>query len=617
MEGRVATFDPEVTQMKTRDRKRVFWWALALALLVSAVAGSWAFADRGEVEFTATLYADVIRFEADGAAGLLVVVYDLAENELWNSGVAAGGFVDWDRTNEQGERLANGYYLYLAQGWDGSGALVLNKAGKVVLLPGEQVALRSAPTVSNPSDGGAWRTDDPIFAPKAYDAANWYVSGNLGVGTDTPSRPLHVLDGSMLLEHTSDTIRQYFYSPARRWMFFASGLDGAFGIYDLDAGARRLTIGTSGNVGIGVDAPTRTLDVSGDINWSGSLYHGGSRWLHFSDTDNIYFGVNAGDGSTYQSNHNLVIGNGALRSNWAGDYNIAIGTDAMAASDQGHENVAVGYWAMKDNTTGDDNVAIGAQAMGSNESGEDNVAIGSGALNRNIGGSDNVAVGFFALFDPGPHEKNTVVGSWALNDVSGGTNNTALGYMAGGNLTSGSHNIYIGARGAASESNTIRIGSNLGDETDHTQVFFHGIHGVTVSGGTAVYIKPNGQLGTTTSSARFKTGIADLGPTSDVLYDLRPVTFAYKWEIDPLGITQYGLIAEEVAEVAPDLVIYDDAGDPYTVRYEQLVPLLLNELQEQEAEIDELQAKVAELDELRALVDRIGTRLVELESASQ
>ena len=112
---------------------------------------------------------------------------------------------------------------------------------------------------------------------------------------------------------------------------------------------------------------------------------------------------------------------------------------------------------------------------------------------------------------------------------------------------------------------------------------------------------------TATSSARFKTDIADLGPASNVLYDLRPVTFEYKPEIDPLGITQYGLIAEEVAEVAPDLVVYDDAGDPYTVRYEQLVPLLLNEVREHEATIAEL----------RALVDDLSTRLVELESASQ
>jgi len=125
-----------------------------------------------------------------------------------------------------------------------------------------------------------------------------------------------------------------------------------------------------------------------------------------------------------------------------------------------------------------------------------------------------------------------------------------------------------------------------------------GIYGATASGGTAVYIKSDGQLGTLTSSARFKTGIVDLGSTSDVLYDLRPVAFEYKPEIDPVGLTQYGLIAEEVAEVAPDLVIYDEAGDPYTVRYEQLVPLLLNEVQKLQANNEALLERMAELEQV-------------------
>ncbi len=258
--------------MSRTTRRAVFWGVLWAVVAAAAVAPFWAAADdAGRAEFSATLYADVIRFEADGVASLRVVIYDLSESELWDSTAVAGDTVDWDRTNAVGERLANGYYLYLAQGWDGSGTLILYKAGKVVLLPGDQVRLQAAPVASDDSDNGAWRTGDPIFAPKAYDATNWYVSGNLGVGTDTPSRPLHVLDGSMLLEHTSDTIRQYFYSPARRWMFFASGLDGAFGIYDLDAGARRLAIATSGDFGIGVDAPTRKLDVAGTGRFTGAL----------------------------------------------------------------------------------------------------------------------------------------------------------------------------------------------------------------------------------------------------------------------------------------------------------------------------------------------------------
>ena len=123
--------------MHRNGRKVAYWTVLCGTLVMAAVfVPLWGAADTGAVGFTATLYADVVRFEANGVASLRVTIYDLAENELWSSGQVSSDFVDWDRSNELGERLANGYYLYLAQGWDSSDRLVLNKAGKVVLLPG-------------------------------------------------------------------------------------------------------------------------------------------------------------------------------------------------------------------------------------------------------------------------------------------------------------------------------------------------------------------------------------------------------------------------------------------------------------------------------------------------
>ena len=139
--------------MSRNGRKVVYWTVLCGTLVMTAVlVPLWGVADAGAVGFTATLYTDVVRFEADGVASLRVTIYDLAENELWSSGRVSSDFVDWDRANARGERLANGYYLYLAQGWDATGRLVLNKAGKVVLLPGDQVELRSAPDVGAVGD---------------------------------------------------------------------------------------------------------------------------------------------------------------------------------------------------------------------------------------------------------------------------------------------------------------------------------------------------------------------------------------------------------------------------------------------------------------------------------
>ena len=177
--------------MHQNGRKVVYWIALCVTLVMAAVLvplrGA---ADTGAVGFTATLYADVVRFEADSVASLRVTIYDLAENEVWDSGQVSSDFVDWDRTNDLGERLANGYYLYLAQGWDATDRLVLNKAGKVVLLPGDQVELRSAPVAG--ALGDAFGDVDSGSLVTTMGLGDTGIFGAVGIGIDPPPHPLSV-----------------------------------------------------------------------------------------------------------------------------------------------------------------------------------------------------------------------------------------------------------------------------------------------------------------------------------------------------------------------------------------------------------------------------------------
>ncbi len=186
-----------------------------------------------------------------------------------------------------------------------------------------------------------------------------------------------------------------------------------------------------------------------------------------------------------------------------------------------------------------------------------------------------------------------VIGYQALGNNTTGSDNIAVGTSAGSSLTTGSNNIYIGNIGT-SESSRIRIGD------PNVQVATHiaGIIGTSIGVGVAVGININGQLGTsfTPSSRRFKDDIRDIAEESDGLLRLRPVAFRYKPEIDPTGLAQYGLIAEEVAEVYPDLVAYDREGKPETVRYHLVNALLLNEVQRQRRTIEELRARLSKLE---------------------
>jgi hypothetical protein len=272
-------------------------------------------------------------------------------------------------------------------------------------------------------------------------------------------------------------------------------------------------------------------------------------------------------------NSNTAEGSGALFSLTSGSANTANGGDALVSNTTGSFNTATGDEALFMNTTGKANTATGLQALASNKTGGANTATGFGALFKNTG-SNNTANGAKALFS------NTT-----------GSSNTALGPGAGQNLTTGSNNIDIGNFGIAAEANTIRIGT-VGTQT---AAFIAGIHGVTVASAVGVIVDANGHLGTVTSSARFKEAIKPMDKASEAILALQPVTFRYKHELDPEGIPQFGLVAEQVEKVNPDLVVRDAAGQVNTVRYEAVNAMLLNEFLKEHRKVQEQEATITQV----------------------
>jgi hypothetical protein len=278
-----------------------------------------------------------------------------------------------------------------------------------------------------------------------------------------------------------------------------------------------------------------------------------------------------------------------------GFQNTFLGANAGNTSMTGDSNTGVDAGALFRNMRGRDNAAFGLSALTSDTTGGGNSAFGQGALALNTTGGSNSAFGISALISNTTGAFNSAFGISALGSLTSGDSNTAIGTGAGFNLTTGSNNIYLGNAGLASESNTIRIG--LGQ----TAAFMAGINGATSASGTAVFVNGVGQLGTTTSSRRFKDEIADMGGKSDLLMKLRPVSFYYKPEYDDTHTRQYGLVAEEVAQVSPELVVFDKDGAPQTARYHFVNAMLLNEVQKQRQLIEEHQR---EGEEQRQLIEK-------------
>ena len=313
-------------------------------------------------------------------------------------------------------------------------------------------------------------------------------------------------------------------------------------------------------------------------------------------------------GSPADSNLFLGVGAGANDVAGHGVANTFSGYQAGNRNTSGYDNVFSGPYAGYFNTTGFANTFSGAIAGFFNTTGAANAFYGWQTGASNTTGLGNTFSGWQAGFSNTTGSANTFSGVNAGGNNATGSGNTFLGLNAGFNNTTGNNDIYIGNEGPTSgaESNAIRIGDS------QTAAYIAGIYGSTASSGVPVYINSFGQLGTSPSSLRFKEQVRDMGDSSDALMKLRPVTFIYKPKYANGERTlQYGLIAEEVAKVYPDLVAYDNDGKPYTVRYQYLATMLLNEVQKQYHRT-EAQAKVITAQEQK--INELEQRLSWLET---
>jgi hypothetical protein len=287
-------------------------------------------------------------------------------------------------------------------------------------------------------------------------------------------------------------------------------------------------------------------------------------------------------GSNTAGSQNTATGGGVLASNTTGNSNTATGHHALASNTTASANTADGADALTTNTTGIYNTAVGFFSLRSNSIGTFNTGVGAGALlvNTAIG---NTAIGAATLFANTAGQQNTAVGTSALGSNTTGSSNVALGQLAGVNATTGNNNVYIGTsmEGVAGESNACYLAS---------------IFGQTSTNGVPVLINSSNKLGTTTSSKRFKENIKAMDKASEGLFSLKPVSFRYKKEIDAMGASQFGLVAEDVERVNPDLVVRDKEGKPYSVRYDQVNAMLLNEFLKEHKAFIEQQHKVEKLE---------------------
>jgi hypothetical protein len=325
-------------------------------------------------------------------------------------------------------------------------------------------------------------------------------------------------------------------------------------------------------------------------------------------TENTALGFGALYSNT-TGDSNTATGSLALLSNTTGVRNTANGFVALANNTTGERNTATGRGALANNTTGSFNTADGHNALFSNSTGIQNTATGSFALIFSTTGNDNTAIGYFALWNNTTGNSNTASGFNALRENTTGNSNIGLGNFAGSNLTTGDNNIDIGNVGVAGEANTIRIGTT----GTHTATFIAGISGVNIGRGQVVEVDASGHLGTRGSSRRFKDQITPMDKASETILALKPVTFHYKRDIDPESTPQFGLVAEEVEKVNPDLVVRDKEGKPYSVRYDQVNAMLLNEFLKEHRKNEEQEATIArqqkQLEALTAGLQKVSAQI--------
>jgi hypothetical protein len=389
--------------------------------------------------------------------------------------------------------------------------------------------------------------------------------------------------------------------------------------YENTAGGQDALIQHVGNPSPAVGTTAFGFDALGG-NTTGGQSTAVGAWALAKNISGIYndaFGEYALFNST--ASYNSAFGTEAMGLDTTGSGNAAFGFEAMYSNTTGTENAAFGYDALDQNTTGNSNAAFGGQVMAGNSTGSNNSAFGYWAMADAFTGTDNTAVGYESLLGNVRGSFNTALGDSALNHNLNGSYNVGVGASAGANISSGSNNVDISNAGTTNDSGVIRIGT----AGTQTSTYIAGISGIqTGLAGAAVVIDANGQLGTISSSRRYKQDIEPMGDASERLFKLRPVKFHYK-QPDANGNKplQYGLIAEEVAEVFPELVVYNKDGRPETVAYQLLAGLLLNELQKEHQKVEaataELRDERAELATERKEIDAMKLQVAEVQELKE
>jgi len=457
----------------------------------------------------------------------------------------------------------------------------LQATGMAAVAAGEPIAHRQTAAAVSPntacasvtSDGTATANSIAVFTTACNIEPSTIVDsgGKVGIGTSLPTTALDVkgtstLDGAVKISPTGGATA-------------SAGADS----YPLSFAAASYNSSTSASVSqvfewqaqpVGND----TASPSASMNL---LYASGSATpantgFSFGSNGVVSFAAGQTFAGNYGGSHDSVyVGTRAGNATSTGEQNAALGFGALTSDTYGGFNLAAGYGALWHNTSGDANTAMGDDALFVNTTGTNNTAAGASALYNNTTGAFNAAVGYAPL-------SNLTTGGW----------NIAIGSLAGENVTTGSNNIEIGNEGSSSDSGLILIGT----QGTQNATYIAGISGVNVSGAQVV-VSSSGQLGVASSSRRYKEDIRDMADASDGLMKLRPVTFRYNQAFpDGSKPLEYGLIAEEVAEVYPDMVVRSANGQIETVKYQELAPMLLNEVQKQNAIIHAFEERLARVE---------------------
>ena len=475
-------------------------------------------------------------------------------------------------------------------------------------------------------------TTDVIIDMNGYYASPTDLNGNTAIGLGTLASNT---TGSSNTASGYQALQNNTVGNNNTASGFQAMLDNTTGSYNTASGLQALVSNTAGNGNTASGFAAMQKNTTGNYNTASGYQAMQDNTTGAYNTATGYQTMQNNNGSNNTAsgylalsdnngNNNTASGSQALFANTTGSNNTANGVSALNANTTGGDNAANGYQALFSNTTGNDNTAGGVDALQSNTTGGTNTAGGYQALQKNTTGSSNTADGGNALGTNTTGGFNTASGFGALQANTTGSGNTALGQGALTNNTTGGSNIAIG-QGAArnvgnGNSNNIHIGTpgasadnaaiRIGTQGTQTSAAIAGIYGGTPSTpNLPVCIDANGTLGTTgcstPSSRRFKEQVADMGDSSSNLLQLRPVTFFYKPQYDDGShALQYGLIAEEVAKLYPDLVGYDKDGQPSSVKYQSLAPMLLNEVQKQNAQLQH-QVQLQQ-EENRKLEDRLA-----------